>query len=217
LIRLFVGADPREAVGLSVFCSSVWCHASQPVSITPIGANVCGTDGTNAFSLARFHVPRLCGYEGWAIWMDGSDMLMLDDIAKLWALRDEKYAVQVVKHEYTPRHRRKYVGTDMEAENASYARKNWSSVVLFNCGLWAAIHSHLSDGPLMHRFEWLHDDMIGALPPEWNWLADEDGQCEAAKARVVHYTNGIPAFPHYHDAPFASLWRAERKAMLEHA
>ena len=220
VIRIFCGADQREAVGLPVFCSSVWRQASQPVSITPLGANVCGTDGTNAFSLARFHVPRLCGYEGWALWMDGSDMLVLDDIAKLWALRDEKYAVQVAKHEYTPRHARKYLGTDMEAENAPYPRKNWSSVVLFNCGHPTACDLEaigLHTGPELQRFSWLPDDLIGALPPEWNWLADEDGQCHAAKAKVVHFTNGLPAFPHYYDAPFAGLWRSERKAMLEHA
>ena len=54
------------------------------------------------FSFSRFLVPYLCGYEGWSLFMD-CDMLMLDDIAELWALRDERYAVQVVKHEHVPR------------------------------------------------------------------------------------------------------------------
>lgn len=227
-IRLFVGYDPREAIGTPVFEHSVHARASVPVSITRLGANVCGTDGTNAFSLARFHIPRLCGYEGWALWMDGADMLMLDDIAELWALRDEKYAVQVVKHDYVPRAPRKYIGTAMEAKNEPYPRKNWSSVVLWHCehpandgsvpadGIGAGLAEiEFQGGANLHRFSWLpDDDLIGCLPPEWNWLADEDGQCHPAKAKVVHWTNGGPWFPAYGDAPFAQLWRGEYRAML---
>ena len=213
MIRVFIGFDPREAIGTPVFEHSVRTRASQPVAITRLGANVCGTDGTNAFSLARFHVPRLCGYEGWALWMDGADMLMLDDIARLWALRDDRFAVQVVKHDYTPRHGRKYIGTEMEADNVAYPRKNWSSVILFNCG---HVASGCILGDRLHRFEWCDDDLIGALPPEWNWLADENGQCHPAKAKVVHWTNGGPWFPYYGDAPFAALWRAEYRSALAH-
>lgn len=213
MIRVFIGCDPREAVGVPVFCSSVWRQASEPVSITPLGANVCGTDGTNAFSLARFHVPRLCGYEGWALWMDGTDMLMLDDVAKLWALRDEKYAAQVVKHEYTPRHARKYIGTAMEAPNASYERKNWSSVILFNNARCDGLTFPIT-GPKAHRFAWMEDNEIGSLDPAWNWLADENGQCHPTAAKVVHWTNGGPWFPYYGSAPFAGLWRSEYQAML---
>lgn len=214
-LRVFIGYDPREAVGTAVFEHSLRARSSQPVVVTRLGAEVCGTDGTNAFSLARFHVPRLCGYEGWALWMDGADMLMLADVAELWALRDERYAVQVVKHEYTPRHARKYVGTEMEAENAAYPCKNWSSVMLFNNELCAGMGMDIVDGPVAHRFgQFDHDEEIGSLPPEWNWLADENGQCHPTKAKVVHWTNGGPWFPYYAGAPFAELWRLEYRAML---
>lgn len=212
MLRLFVGYDPREEIGLHVFNASVWRHASAPVSITPIGANVCGTDGTNAFSLARFHVPRLCNYQGWALFMDGSDMLMLDDVAKLWALRDEKYAVQVVKHDYTPRAARKYIGTEMEAANEPYPRKNWSSVILWNCG-HGSNHGLLGE-TRWHRFSWLADDLIGALPNEWNYLVDEDGQCRLQDAKVAHWTNGGPWFPYYGSTVFANLWRDEYRRCI---
>ena len=215
MIRLFCGFDPREAIGTAVFEHSVHARASEPVSISRLGANVCGTDGTNAFSLARFHIPRLCNYAGWALWMDGADMLMLEDIAKLWALRDEKYAVQVVKHEYTPRHLRKYIGTAMEAENAPYPCKNWSSVMLLNNKACNGMGMDIIDGAKSHRFaQFRHDEEIGSLPPEWNWLASENGQCHPTKAKVVHWTNGSPYFPAYGDAPFADLWRHEYRAML---
>lgn len=215
-VRLFVGQDPREAIGLHVFNASVWRQASEPVSITALGANVADTDGTNAFTLSRFHVPRLCDYEGWALWMDGSDMLMLCDIAELWALRDDKYAVQVVKHTYAPRNKRKYIGTAMESANEAYPRKNWSSVILFNNERCKTL-LHPFSGQRAHRFSWLEDKEIGELPKEFNWLADEDGQCHPAKAKVIHWTCGSPFMPYYGGAPFADQWRDEYKRLVNGA
>ena len=37
-------------------------------------------------------------YKGWAVFMD-CDQLMLGDIADLWRMRDDKYAVQLCKHD----------------------------------------------------------------------------------------------------------------------
>ena len=212
MIRLFVGQDDREAVGLPVFCSSVWRLASEPVSITALGANVARTDGTNAFTLARFEIPRLCNYEGWALWMDGTDMLMVCDIAELWALRDPKYAVQVVKHDYKPRAARKYIGTRMEADNAAYPRKNWSSVMLLNNERWR--WPNAQTGSELHRFSRFADEEIGELPKCYNFIIDEDNQCKAPAAKIMHWSNGGPWFPYYGDTLFASLWRDEYKRML---
>lgn len=138
-------------------------------------------------------------------------MLMKADISELWALRDDYKAVQVVKHDYKTRHPRKYVGTRMEAPNHDYPRKNWSSVMLINCQ-----HYHWRDmkpekiqemtGPELHRFSWLKDDLVGELPAEWNWIADEFGPNPDAK--LIHWTAGTPAFPHYTNAPHAEdFWR----------
>ena len=140
-------------------------------------------------------------------------MLCLGDIAELWALRNDEYAVQVVKHDYTPRFPRKYLGTPMEADNKPYERKNWSSVMLINCQAWKDMPVD-ANGPALHRFSWLMDSEIGELPREWNWLADEDNQCHAIKAKVCHWTNGSPFFPRYGGAPFAGLWRGEYNDML---
>ncbi|SRR5258706_3749759 len=100
MIRLFTGFDKRESIGHAVFCHSVLKRSSEPVSIIPIGENVSRTDGTNAFTLSRFKIPELCSYSGWAIWMDGSDMLCLSDLKDLWEMRDESKAIQVVQHDY---------------------------------------------------------------------------------------------------------------------
>ena len=219
-IRLFVGHDEREAIGLSIFIQSLIRHASRPVDLTIITAAMAaklgvGTDGTNAFTKSRFLVPFWCGYCGPALWLDGADMLLRADVCELMELADFRSAVQVVQHDYAPKAARKYIGTAMEAPNVPYERKNWSSVMLMWCDSHACrrltpdyVAKH--NGQHLHRMEW-GEDRLGELPAEWNWL-DEYG--ENPEAKLVHYTNGIPAFPHYRDAPHADEWRAEREAML---
>ena len=220
MIRLFTGYDQRESIGWHVFCQSVMKFTSGAVSIIPVteslGISLCGgSDGTNSFTKSRFLVPYLCGYEGWAIWADGADMMLRNDLVSLWALRDEDKAVQVVKHDYEPRFTRKYIGTGMEADNVSYPKKNWSSLILFNCSKNRNLTPEmvrLSDGKYLHRFGWLDDEQVSGLPREWNWL-DEFGAND--KASLIHYTNGIPAFRHYRDAIYSSEWRKHRELVLK--
>lgn len=215
-IQLFAGFDEREEVGYHAFCSSVIERATVPVSITPLSLSmvqkVYGAghrDGTNGFIYLRFLIPYLMNFQGWAIFCDGSDMVMQGDIAELEKLYDPFKAVQVVKHDYKTKHQRKYVGTGMEAANSDYPRKNWSSVMLINCGHYAW-RSLTPDriaqlpGSYLHRFEFIADDRIGELPKEWNWLADEFGANEEAK--LLHWTAGVPAFPHYKNTPMADRW-----------
>lgn len=159
-------------------------------------------------------VPWLMGYQGHAIFCDASDMLMLGDLAELDALFDDRYAVQVVKHEnYRTKHKTKYRGTDMECPNSDYARKNWASVMLMNCGHpgWQAIEGKLYDmAPLaLLQLGFLEDEEIGELPDTWNRLVDEGHYL--AGANLIHWTAGMPGFPYYADAPGADLWHAERK------
>lgn len=166
------------------------------------------TDGTNQFIYSRFLVPHLQGYNGWAIFADG-DMLCREDINKLWALRDDEYAVMVVKHDYQTTQNRKYLGTSLESVNESYPRKNWSSVILWNCGHYAnrvlsPEYVMSATGKRLHRFEHLHDREIGELPKDWNWLAEEYPVNEDAK--LVHYTLGVPAMEHYKDSQHAKEW-----------
>jgi hypothetical protein len=169
-------------------------------------------DGTNAFTYTRFLIPFLQGFTGWALFCDGADMLCRADIAELWAWRDYYSAVQVVKHDYKTKHPRKYVGTKMEADNGNYPKKNWSSVMLINCS-----HFHWRDmrpekveemsGAELHQFAWLQDKLIGDLPVEWNWLADELG--ENPEAKIVHWTAGSPGFPQYAAMPHADEFRRQ--------
>ena len=225
MIRLFCGFDQREAIGHAVFCESVIDHATAPVSLTPIGSRGMPV-GTNEFTFSRFLVPWMCDFRGHAIFMDGADMLMLDDIAVLDSLFDDRFAVQVVRHaNYETRHPIKYRGTAMECPNLNYARKNWASVMLLNCAhpYWAALTpdtlarvaglSLLQFGGL--RLDDRGADLreVGELPDRWNRIVDEGHPVDGAA--VLHWTAGIPAFPAYADAPGADLWRATRDRVLE--
>ena len=219
MIRVFIGYDPREAVAFGVLSHSIHARASQPVSIAPLMLSELGgvyrrerdpLQSTD-FSFSRFLTPYLCGYQGWAIFMD-CDMLVLDDIAKLWSLRDERYAVQVVKHVHVPKEEVKFLG----AVQTKYGKKNWSSVMLMNCAKCAALtpeYVNTASGLQLHQFKWLGDDaLIGAVPGRWNHLVGYDAP--SRDASLVHYTIGGPYFESYRDCEYAAEWFAERDAML---
>lgn len=147
-------------------------------------------------------------FQGWALFMD-SDMLLRADIADLWELRDSRYAVQVVKHDYRTGSPRKYLGSPIENDNLDYPKKNWSSVMLMNCGhpamrkltpdyVASATSQHL------HRFGWLDPDLIGELPSTWNHLVGEYPLRDDAK--LAHYTLGVPSFGNYVDCEHSRDW-----------
>lgn len=214
MINIFIGYDPREAVAFHVCANSIIRHSSQPVAITPLALNTLvdyresHTDGSNQFIYSRFLVAHLMQFSGWALFIDG-DMLLRTDIAELWALRDPAMAMLCVHHDYRTKANDKYLG----ARNQDYPRKNWSSVVLWNCGHPA--NRRLTpefvegaSGSQLHRFTWLEDTQIGQLPRVWNWLPDEFGPNPEAK--LLHWTLGTPCFHEYAAAPMAEEWHRER-------
>ncbi len=215
MLNIFIGFDPREAVVYHVCAQSLVRHASQPLALTPLALGnlrsytETHTDGSNSFIYSRFLLPHLMGYHGWALFIDG-DMLLRADISELWALRDESKAVMCVHHDYKTRAHEKYLGS----KNVDYPRKNWSSVVLWNCA-HPANRQITPDfvmratGAQLHRFSWLDDSLIGELPRAWNWLPDEFGPNPDAK--LLHWTLGAPCFHEYADAPMAAEWHRERQ------
>ncbi len=210
-IRVFVGYDPREAVTFSVLAHSIHRHASVPVSITPLMLSQLGGVMTRPrdplqstdFSFSRFLTPYLCGFQGWSLFTD-CDMIVCDDIAKLWALRDDRYAVMCVQHDHKPTESVKFLG----AVQTKYDKKNWSSVMLFNNAKCAALtpeYVNSASGLELHQFKWLDDDsLIGAVPQDWNHLVDVNPA--NADAKLVHYTLGGPYFNEYMNCEFAAEW-----------
>lgn len=219
MINIYIGYDARETVACSVLTHSIHARASCPVSVTPIMLSqlqgifqrdrhaLQSTD----FSFSRFLAPHLSDYSGWSLFMD-CDMLMREDIAKLWALRDERYAVMVVKHQHVPKEDRKF----LNEPQTKYEKKNWSSVMLFNnarCRALSREYVNTASGLELHQFKWLaSDELIGALPSQWNHLVGYDAP--RADASLVHYTLGGPYFKEYSGCEYAQEWFAERDAML---
>jgi lipopolysaccharide biosynthesis glycosyltransferase len=211
-IPIIVGYDQKEAVAYHVFCQSVLEKATQPVSFTPLAKNTLKKyceihkDGSNEFIYSRFLTPYLHNYSGWAIYADG-DMVCLDDISKLWNLREKnkEKAVVVVQHDYKTKASIKYLGN----KNENYPRKNWSSLVLWNCEhsknkLLTPEFIQESSGAFLHRFSWLDDSDIGELTIEWNWLALE--YPDNMEAKIIHYTLGTPCFKDYSKGAMSDIW-----------
>ncbi|CAH1422574.1 unnamed protein product [Lactuca virosa] len=220
--RIYVGYDPKEDVAYEVCRYSILKRSSIPVEIIPIKQSELrekkyfwrerGKLESTEFSFTRFLTPFLAGYEGWAMFVD-CDFLYLGDIKDLFDLVDEKYAVMCVQHDYTPKETTKMDG----AVQTLYPRKNWSSMVLYNCGhpknkvLTPEIVNKES-GAFLHRFQWLEDDEIGSVPFVWNFLVghnrvEKDDPNTYPKA--IHYTLGGPWFEAWKDCEFGDLWLSE--------
>ncbi|WP_119944660.1 glycosyltransferase [Neorhizobium sp. NCHU2750] len=217
--HVFIGFDSKEVAAYHVFCQSILEKSSMPVTFTPINlANLGGifTRERNSlqsteFSFSRFLVPYMSGYEGWSLFAD-CDMIMRSDIAKLWELRDDRYAAMCVKHNYVPKVETKFLGQ----VQTKYEKKNWSSVILFNnakCRKLDLDYVNSASGLELHQFKWLEsEDLIGELPQSWNWLVNEYEY--SPDADLVHFTDGGPYFDEYKNDDYADEWFATRDRML---
>ncbi len=219
MIKVFIGYDSREAAAYSVLAHSIHARASVPVAVVPVMLSELKGVLTRErhplqsteFSFSRFLTPFLSDYQGWSIFMD-CDMLVLDDIEKLYALRDERYAVMVVKHDHVPKETRKF----LDQPQTAYQKKNWSSVMLFNnaqCRALTPDYVNTASGLELHQFKWLaNDELIGEIPARWNHLVGYNAPNRDVS--LVHYTLGGPYFQEYRDCEYADEWRAARQDML---
>lgn len=234
MLELVCGWEPREACGYNVASFSAIRRTSQPLRFIPLMESALRYQGlytrpheqrdgqlwdvisdapmATTFACSRFLTPWLAESQ-WALFCDFADMLFLVDPAELFALADERYAVMVVKHEHVPT---ETVKMDAQAQT-TYQRKNWSSVILWNCTHPANARLTVEmvntrPGRDLHRFCWLEDAEIGELPLEWNYLVGVDPigiEDAGRKPKLLHYTRGIPAMAGYEDGPYADVWRQE--------
>ena len=209
-VKIYIGFDQRESIAYHAFVQSLIDHASIPLDITPLAVKTLKgyeekhEDKSNDFVYSRFLTPFLNDFKGWAIFVDG-DMICQEDIKELLDLRDASKALQVVKHDYKTKSNQKYLGNI----NQDYPRKNWSSVILWNCAhpkhkLLTPDFIANESGKYLHRFSWLEDSEIGGLPKEWNWLATEYPNND--QANIIHYTLGTPCFKDYRNTEMADIW-----------
>jgi hypothetical protein len=183
VLKVFIGYDEVESVSWHTMAHSIFRQSSVPVAFIPINNDNLReiftrkrlSTQSNSFSLSRFLVPYLSNYEGYAVFFD-CDMMLRTDISKIFEeiKGQEKKAVYVVKHDYKPKDKIKYLDTIQY----SYPRKNWSSVVLWDCShpsnkLVNLDYVNNAEPKELHRFSWLKDDEIGELDIRWNWLVGE--------------------------------------------
>jgi lipopolysaccharide biosynthesis glycosyltransferase len=158
----------------------------------------CSTD----FAVTRFLVPILC-QSGWALFTD-CDVVFMADPREMLKHADPEKAVMVVKHNH------RGSGTKMGGmPQTNYERKNWSSVMLFNCDHPANRRLTIQDvnerpGRELHAFYWLSDDEIGELPAEWNWLVGV--QPKPAQPKIAHFTLGGPWITNWAPAEHDNIW-----------
>jgi hypothetical protein len=216
VLNLYIGYDAKEAAAFAVLSHSILRRATAPISITPLVRDHFrpfftrerGPLESTDFSISRFLVPYLSGYQGYSLFMD-CDMLCQTDITQIWHEVNPSnpgMGVWVAQHDYLPKDCKKMDGQIQ----TTYDRKNWSSFVLFNnseCRALTPDYVNTATGLQLHRFQWLKDEKIGALPLDWNWLVGEYE--DKPDAKILHYTLGGPWFPDYRRAPHARLWLEE--------
>ncbi len=220
-LKIYIGYDSREHDAWHTCVDSIMKYAKSPVAIVPLKYENLpyfdrewDSQQSNSFAFTRFLVPYLNGYQGFAIFMD-CDMMLRTDINEVMEkvnftnnLWGNPKAVSVVKHDYIPKNKKKYLG----ATQYAYPRKNWSSFVVWNCGHpsnWDLTPQvvNTQTGKYLHRFEWLSDDEIGSLDVKWNWLVGEyDNPPDDVKN--VHWTVGGPWFDEFKNVDFSDEWRS---------
>ena len=211
MINVFIGYDSKEKSAFNVLSYSILKNSTKPVAITPIYLNNIKDDfvrernnlSSTEFSFSRFIIPHLMNYQGWALFMD-CDMMMRTDINELWRLRDDRYAVQVCKHDYEPKTDTKFLGQ----VQTKYEKKNWSSFMLMNCKKCTQLtpnYVNRATGLELHQYKWLEtEELIGDLPLDWNWLVGEYDY--KPEAKNIHFTEGGPWFKSYENVDYADEW-----------
>ncbi|KAG0598170.1 hypothetical protein M758_12G052200 [Ceratodon purpureus] len=221
-IRVYVGFDSREELAYEVCRHSLLKHATVSLEIIPLKLQNLTKEGiytrprdpteSTEFSFTRFLTPFLAGFESWALFVD-CDFLYTADLRELAELIDDRYAVMCVHHDYTPKATVKMDGV----LQTSYPRKNWSSMVLYNCAhpknkVLTPELVNSASGSFLHRFMWLEDADIGELPITWNFLVghNELPKKGASIPKAIHFTCGGPWFEAWKDCEFADHWLKER-------
>lgn len=222
-MKVFVGWDSREDIAYQVCKHSIISKqpAAEVIALKQPELrekNLYWRErdlmASTEFTFTRFLLPELTEFEGWALFMD-CDMILTTDIKELFDCADDRYAVMCVQHDYKVKE-----GTKMDGQRQTvYPRKNWSSVMLINCGhpsnkqlTKELVNNPEITGVYLHRFSWLKDEEIGALDYTWNYLVGVYDDIE--KPKLIHYTEGGPWFENYRHCEFHELWKQELQAMM---
>ena len=223
-LNFFIGYDSKEDIAYRVCKYSLLKRASIDLNVTSLKLDELVAKNlytrsidplaSTQFTYSRFLVPHLMNFNGWAVFCD-CDFIFLSDASYLLQKLDDTKAVYCVKHDYTPKERHKMDGK----KQTIYPRKNWSSLILFNCSHTSTKNLTVErvnseTGAYLHQFKWCKDDEIGSLDERWNWLEGWTSGHNKEKPYAVHYTRGGPWFSEWQDVEYAKEWLLERDEYL---
>lgn len=222
MLDLYIGYDPAEQAAYDALVNSLNMYSiikPKPLDEERLRASglytrpidkrgqyydmLSNAPCSTEFATSRFLTPLLC-QSGWAMFID-CDMVFNCDPIEILLHADRSKAVMVVKHEHEGAEKSKMCGMAQTV----YNRKNWSSVMLFNCDHPANRRLSLRDvnerpGRDLHQFYWLNDDEIGELPNDWNWLVGVQPKPESPK--LCHFTLGGPWFKDWEPQEHDDIW-----------
>ena len=214
-MKIYIGFDVTKPECFDV-CEYSIQQRTDKISINKIGNSILSNDiwyrkrnelETTDFSICRFLVPYLSNYNGISVFMD-DDFLWKCDVKELMNYYDDSKSVMVCKHDYTPKHTKKWSNN----KQTTYKRKNWSSLMMFNnthpdCKKLDVKTVNEQTGLWLHQFQWTEN--IGAIPLSYNFLVDEYESYEDIKA--LHFTNGCPIFDECKTQELADKWIDEKE------
>ena len=220
-LNIFIGYDSREKIAFHVLSQSIIENSTIPVTITPINLKNIknfynrpkAKKHSTEFSISRFLTPYLSNYKGYSLYLD-CDFIVLEDVAKLVKLvsRNKKKSLWCVKHkDYIPKDKIKF----LREKQIPYAKKNWSSFMIFNnakCKILTPRLVKKATGLYLHQFKWTKDKLIGSLPKNWNILVGE--QKFPRKINALHYTLGGPYFKKHSRCQGSKYWFKYKKQIL---
>lgn len=222
-LRVYIGYDEREQAAFGVACKTARAFGCDVIPLYEDRLRLTGmltrpldrrgprwfdlnsnANQSTDFAISRFFVPLLA-HSGWALFAD-ADVVFVRDPHELLDITDDQFAVMVVK-----RASGQMDGIKMQGQKqASYPRKNWSSIAMWNASHPALNRLNLTTlnqwpGRDLHAFKFLADEEIGCLPSAWNHLVGVDA--ERTDPAIIHFTNGTPDMPGYEDCEHADVWR----------
>ena len=224
-MKIYIGHDSREDIAYQV-CEHSIKRRDPSAEVIPLKQKQMRDQGlytrpvdklaSTEFTFTRFFVPYMNDFKGWAVFCD-CDFLWKIPSHELIKYCDPSKAVVVVQHDYTPK-----PGIKMDGQKQTlYPCKNWSSMVLYNCGHPSneklsvdLVNNPNYDGAYFHRFAWLKDEEVGALNPEWNWLVGWYQEPADGTPKAIHYTEGGPWFKNYRDCEYGDVWKDYLNQMM---
>lgn len=221
-MRIYIGYDSREQDAYAVAEKTARAYGCE---VTPVYEDMLRVAGlltrpvdrrslmwdfnssapqSTEFAVSRFWVPLLA-HSGWCLAVD-CDVVFMRDPHEIEKYADPEKAVMVVKHPMLPDTGKSKMDGQVQTV---YQRKNWSSVVYWNCDHIANRRLNVTTlnqwpGRDLHGFRWLADSEIGELPDAANWLVNV--REKPPNPIIAHFTLGVPTMPGHEHDEYAEIW-----------